>query len=901
MTAISTPKLKEAIRLQKQGKTMDEISTITGVPVDVLSEHLTPAADPFAALDAPAPKAQLRDTTRAAVTVFSSDSGLMTKTLSVVDGKLKKVNGGDMAKGLAVVRYIDTPAELVDLIVGLDSNQAIGMGLAANEREVIGTKAGGGFARTKENFAFNQGPGWMTLDLDTRPGVGAMGRQVFYERYLTGAPCVWNPSSSSFVDGFTELGGQHWFIRVQDASDIPRAGKMMYERSWLDGHGWWLVSKSGALLDRSLIDGSVFKTNHLSFDAAPVCVGVTTKRPAPQVFGGDLPAADTRLLFPDLTADERARVAEIKARTRAAMSGEAEVAREAFLLWRSEGDPVKYHELANMLDAGGLPGDYMLRTEAGVTVSVDDVLRNLEKYDGTRFADPIDPEGYGGDSRIAWLKGTVLFSHAHGGGKYQLHSSRVAGDVAQKLAAKILAALQLNGGLDCSVSATVIDDYINGSFWSGTSGKLSLLSKAGTLNVFTGAEAAGGLSRRYGACFQATAPESMKEKEKVAFYALPMRMVLNHIKDANQRSRVSWRVDMFATEDSIVIGANKVVVTLKYRPPVLCLADANAVVVADYKAHFPEIDQLIDHIAAARFAASRKKAYTWLLADSNWGKGLLMSAIIMLGLGVELSVKEIEAALEGGAIGRDHTDFVHAWVLFINEFKNVKAELKQIENEITFAPKFGFSETVPVFSKFFLSAEGVSSLTGAQGVEDQFANRMSLLVKKGSIETRPVFMEVGEGAYCRALAVYVGKRIAQRVAEYVPMGKEAAERLAGERLSAFHVEFGIRNEYATISDRLPEIAAEFLAWLESPRANCADLHYTVECQATKVKYLTRPGKIIGQFIFDVYGNGAEAQTLTRRKDDLIEAIAEPCEGKRSSLFKVNGTVVRGVRLRAVTK
>jgi len=56
----------------------------------------------------------------------------------------------------------------------------------------------------------------------------------------------------------------------------------------------------------------------------------------------------------------------------------------------------------------------------------------------------------------------------------------------------------------------------------------------------------------------------------------------------------------------------------------------------------------------------------------------------------------------------------------------VKSELKQLQSQITLSPKNQLSCTVEIFAKVFTSAESVGSLVTENGVEDQFANRMSI-------------------------------------------------------------------------------------------------------------------------------------------------------------------------------
>ena len=70
-------------------------------------------------------------------------------------------------------------------------------------------------------------------------------------------------------------------------------------------------------------------------------------------------------------------------------------------------------------------------------------------------------------------------------------------------------------------------------------------------------------------------------------------------------------------------------------------------------------------MVAARFSQDRKKAFLWLKAPSDWGKGILMDALADLGLVVYISVKEVERMFDGNPVGKSMQDFKRAFVLFV--------------------------------------------------------------------------------------------------------------------------------------------------------------------------------------------------------------------------------------------
>ena len=71
-----------------------------------------------------------------------------------------------------------------------------------------------------------------------------------------------------------------------------------------------------------------------------------------------------------------------------------------------------------------LSSDFPLRTAEGENITVGDILATPERFDGTRFADPLEPD-YRNDHRIAFANLSAeppyIFSHAHGGWTYRLY------------------------------------------------------------------------------------------------------------------------------------------------------------------------------------------------------------------------------------------------------------------------------------------------------------------------------------------------------------------------------------------------------------------------------------------------------------------------------------------------
>jgi hypothetical protein len=288
------------------------------------------------------------------------------------------------------------------------------------------------------------------------------------------------------------------------------------------------------------------------------------------------------------------------------------------------------------------------------------------------------------------------------------------------------------------------------------------------------------------------------------------------INTERQFSDLTFKVDMFSRVASVRLFDGRAHLTFPHMRFDEGKDAFDTAVIADYKEHWSDLDEFLDLLAAARFAAARKKAYLWIHASSDWGKGFLEGALDHHGLVVSLSVRELEKMADGGPVGRQMTDFKRAWILLFNEFKSAKSELKTLEQSVSFSPKFAPVCKVDTYLKLFASAEGVDSLVSvATGVEDQFANRFSLIQPEGNLDNREEFKRIGRLLYLESLCNYVGVELNRRVDEYLALGRQGAANRGDAFIDEFHKRKGIGNTYKKLSVKLDDLCADFMEWLLS--------------------------------------------------------------------------------------
>lgn len=390
-----------------------------------------------------------------ATVISSSSPPVISKELSwdSENGEIETKTSANMTVGHAEIVRISNAENLAKLLTSLKSNQCMVWGipdsgkntkiLSKNLFEKLG-KPSDATTRSNKSFNWNLGPGILMLDFDYK------GLELDKDQLITllgqvipnlrETSYVWWCSSSSYIykneDQINGLRGQRVYIFVKNARDIERAGKVLFDRLWLAGHGYYELSKAGSFLERTIIDKSVFQPSRLDFASGAVCeVPLTQKRPFPLVNDGV--ALDSEKVLLDLSAEEGAQLEAIKEKAKAELSPEAFRIRESFTYEKalenlkksgikspSDSD-IEQAKLSvkRALEYATLAGDFVIYVDDGSPVSIGEILDNPTEYHRVTTKDPIEPD-YDGNRTVGILYlfdgSPRLFTQAHGGKSYRL-------------------------------------------------------------------------------------------------------------------------------------------------------------------------------------------------------------------------------------------------------------------------------------------------------------------------------------------------------------------------------------------------------------------------------------------------------------------------------------------------
>lgn len=247
------------------------------------------------------------------ITKYQSAAGRVAKEFTWTGNEVKIVSQAQIYGGNAVTLRANDPAELKQILDGLAANEAIGLGVlpTVNQTMPLVTKKhlrAGAIARTSDFLSYNEGHGFGLIDADTKDLPESVLSNVTCSNIigdilrvvpeLNSVGHLIRPSSSAgIIDPHGQsrpATGYHLFFQMEYSPHLPHLLQIMHDRCWVAGLGYFKLSKSGQVLERSPIDLSVAGPERLIFEAPPIVNSPLTRQRPPDrlMHGGLLDALD---------------------------------------------------------------------------------------------------------------------------------------------------------------------------------------------------------------------------------------------------------------------------------------------------------------------------------------------------------------------------------------------------------------------------------------------------------------------------------------------------------------------------------------------------------------------------------------------------------------------------------
>jgi hypothetical protein len=416
---------------------------------------------------------------RIELTKFTKDGGPLTKKIFLApDGTLVKDDSAcAMARGTAERIWVDGVDQFGALLKDLVVSQALALGMlqaglpdkveiTTKKTLMNGVARPDLIARTGANIVYH-GPAFALLDFDTKgmpAGVAAEIKRAgggFWRALLTVLPVlddiarVGRRSTSaglSRADTGAALPGSdglHVYVEVKDGGDIERFLRALHDRCYLAGFGWMIVSVSGALLERSIVDRMVGRPERLVFEGGPVLIPpLQQDKESRRPIAVDGVMLDTAAVCPALSIVAQTQLDELKDKERERLAPEVAKARAAFV----EAQAQKLSARTGMAESAarrviGRQCEGVLRPDIELPFDdpelagciVGDVLADPERFEGETLADPLEGIDYGPCKAKIMRRpdGTPwIHSFAHGRTIYELKHDAASVRKAMETAAK---------------------------------------------------------------------------------------------------------------------------------------------------------------------------------------------------------------------------------------------------------------------------------------------------------------------------------------------------------------------------------------------------------------------------------------------------------------------------------
>lgn len=379
-------------------------------------------------------------------TKITSSNGPITKTISLDEnGLIKKDSAAKLHLGrfeTVSIPNLEHFANELEVATPFDAYcyGVTGMQSGALVSEDNLTKSSGAIARTRNFFGWQRGSGILMLDNDNGQIFDDTLAEFLAETvtFIEGVDMLVRPSSSSNIfnsdtgECIRGMVNQRVYIGVSDASYIPAIGKLIEAKLWLSGHGYYDISSAGTLLKRCTADTSVWQPERLDFVGGALCVPPIEQRQMTcRLIEGHHSTIDVRYL-PKISAQDQREILKLEQSAKSSVEGERQHIRSAWeesrvsdLVRRGVNQDIARYSVQQAADMQSLGGDFLIKLQNGLEITIAELLSKPEQYNGHRCHDPLEPE-YHNDSRVAYISlnnggRPYIYSHAHGGCRYDIH------------------------------------------------------------------------------------------------------------------------------------------------------------------------------------------------------------------------------------------------------------------------------------------------------------------------------------------------------------------------------------------------------------------------------------------------------------------------------------------------
>ena len=365
------------------------------------------------------------------------------------ENEMQNVSHATLTKGTAKTIRINSLLDYQNVIKELKHHQCVMIATCEKERSTTYNLVSKDYkenhsdfecvTRSKKNYSFSKSKSIMMIDFDGHKDFSSSSPDTFRQILITLLPALADvemlivPSSSSgiYIEGCEpqKKSGMHIYITLDDGTKIKQVGERLKYSCWAKGLGFHKISSSGSLLERHLVDDTVYSSERLIFEASPKLAKGIHQLPRKFHYfeGGVLSTKNIAL-----SDNERQQLNEMIANNKLSYNSEA----ENFKLQCKQGEIddlvsknisiqdaiIAVDKLFNS-DKHILPSLFELKSNRNGYVIVQDIIDNVDKFTNDVFIDPFETR-QGNEFRAKIFKNVdgsiIMHSMRHGGTNYIL-------------------------------------------------------------------------------------------------------------------------------------------------------------------------------------------------------------------------------------------------------------------------------------------------------------------------------------------------------------------------------------------------------------------------------------------------------------------------------------------------
>jgi len=177
---------------------------------------------------------------------------------------------------------------------------------------------------------------------------------------------------------------------------------------------------------------------------------------------------------------------------------------------------------------------------------------------------------------------------------------------------------------------------------------------------------------------------------------------------------------------------------------------------------------LLDHMIAGKYVSDKKNIWLLIMAKSNFGKSKIFKWIEPFGGSSFVNFDDLSAK---GINNKSPKEFLNKMCLVVDEVLSFSRSMFKIEDTLEVRPMRNHSVTVPINSRYLLSADGGTFNNEYQ--ELQITNRVAVLdLRMGSsldLGDLPITLKYGQYKIKLVMAHYLYTEMKKRLEEYERM------------------------------------------------------------------------------------------------------------------------------------